>query len=77
MPTYTILGNHPGDGGVVVAEDVTEALIKCFADMDGVTYDEVKEAMKTNGVILQKVDDYYFVYGDYHINQLKEIKVKV
>ena len=65
MKHYTILGSHPGDGCIIYAKNMQEALIK-FMISDGLTKKVAIAQLKITPVKKQESTGRY-IWGDYEI----------
>lgn len=72
MKTFTVMGEHPGDGSVQLAENPIQALAKHVA-LDGMeTAETIEESIRKNiedGVTNETHYPKYSVIGDYEVKE--------
>jgi len=71
---YTVMGEHPGDGGVVVAESFEDAAAEFFSQDGDYTKKEILDEIKKRPG--KKISDTEMHFGDYEIKLLTDIEAK-
>lgn len=70
---FSVMGSHPGDGGIVVAKDFMEAFVE-FSYMDakgaGWKKSEVRKCIRTEWKEAKQESENVWVIGDYVIRRL-------
>lgn len=70
MQDYSVMGSHPGDGGVVKAESFDDAAAEFFGQEGDRTRDELLEEIKKRPG--KKISDTEMQYGDYSVKLIKK-----
>jgi membrane-associated HD superfamily phosphohydrolase len=70
LNSYSVMGKHPGDGGVVEAESFDDAAAEFFSQDGDYTKEEILEELKKRPG--KKISDTEYEYGDYEVKLITE-----